>query len=49
MKRYNQGGDWQNMETYEGKSVTHAEVSYRENIKTAERRAEALRKKRIKL
>lgn len=48
MKRYNQGGDWQNMETYEGKSVTHAEVSYRENIKTAERRAEALRKKKDK-
>ncbi|WP_087093060.1 hypothetical protein [Elizabethkingia anophelis] len=46
--RYNQGGKWTKAETYQGKKVSHAEVTYNENLKAAEKKAEALKAKKDK-
>ncbi|RRJ91838.1 hypothetical protein EG240_04575 [Paenimyroides tangerinum] len=37
-ERYKEGGKWIKAETYEGKSISFAEVSYKENLKIAEKK-----------
>lgn len=46
--RYNQGGEWAKGETYQGKKVSHAEVTYNENLKVTEKKTAGLHAKKDK-
>ena len=48
-QRYNEGGKWTEMESHEGKQVTHAQVSMDENVRVAKDRADRLKKSKDNL
>lgn len=43
-QRYDEGGKWTQLESHNGKDVTHAQVSYNENLRLATAKADNLKK-----
>ncbi|MCW3161094.1 hypothetical protein [Chryseobacterium oryctis] len=42
-ERFNSGGEWIKTEKYQGETITHAEVSYKENLRRASEKVKSLK------